>query len=204
MGDAATPGVGPHPQPWPDDPRYDRDLLAGGDQRNVIEKYRYWKVAAIKADLDASRLPLEIAVENVERDFNMGTIIRNANAFNVNKVHIIGRRQWNKRGAMATDLYMNIEYHSSVDAFVTAAREAQKKIIAVDIVEEAEDISEVQMPQQAILVFGAEGPGLSQDVLAAADRVVKIEQLGSTRSINVGVASGIAIYMWLLQHSLTR
>jgi tRNA G18 (ribose-2'-O)-methylase SpoU len=192
-------GVGPHPQPWPTDPRYDPKLLELGDARNVQDKYRYWTVDAIKADLDQHRSALEIAVENLERDFNMGTIIRNANAFNVAKVHIIGRRQWNKRGAMATDLYMNVEYHATVEDFVEAARRSKKMIIAVDIVEGAKNLEDTKLPSESILVFGSEGPGLSDAMLQNADQIVKIDQTGSTRSLNVGVASGIAMYIWQQQ-----
>jgi tRNA G18 (ribose-2'-O)-methylase SpoU len=197
-------GVGPHPLPFPTDVRYDEELLKDGDHRNVIDTYRYWTVAAIKADLDVTRLPLEIAVENLSRDFNMGTIIRNANAFNVHTVHIIGRRQWNKRGAMVTDLYMNIEYHESVSEFVDAMRLKDKAILAIDITENSVPISKTELPQQAVMVFGAEGPGLSEELKAAADIVTHIEQFGSTRSVNVGVASGIAMYAWLQKFALTR
>lgn len=196
-------GVPPHPKPWPSDPRYDPALLEGGDTRNVLDRYRYWSVDAIKADLDQHRLPLEIAVENLERDFNMGTIIRNANAFNVNKVHIIGRKQWNKRGAMVTDVYMNVEYHIDVSSFQRAMKQAGKQIIAIDIVEGSKALHTVELPKQAVLVFGAEGPGLSQQLLSVADNVVNIEQFGSTRSVNVGVASGIAMYAWVQKHTLT-
>jgi tRNA G18 (ribose-2'-O)-methylase SpoU len=195
-------GVGPHPKPWPTDPQYDPQLLADGDARNVLDKYHYWTVEAIKQDLDKHRLPLEIAIENLQRDFNIGTIVRTANAFNVRAVHIIGKKQWNKRGAMVTDLYMNIEYHASVTDFIKATM--GKKLIAVDIVEGAKDLADTQLPDNAVLVFGGEGPGLSPVMLTAADQIVKIDQHGSTRSVNVGVAAGIAMYMWLLQHPLKR
>jgi tRNA G18 (ribose-2'-O)-methylase SpoU len=196
-------GVSPHPQPWPTGDQYDSDLLEHGDSRNVIDKYRYWKVAAIKADLDKSRLPLEIAVENWQHDFNIGTIIRTANAFNVRAVHIIGRRHYNRRGAMVTDAYMNIEFHETVGAFRTAMQERGKVIVAVDNVKGATNLSKANLPEQAVLVFGGEGPGVSQQLLDVATQTVMIEQLGSTRSINVGVAAGIVMYEWLRQnHSL--
>lgn len=153
----------------------------------------------IVADLDTKRIPLEIAVENLTRDFNMGTIVRTANAFNVARVHVIGRRQWNKRGAMKTDAYLTVEYHASAEAFFTAMRERQKTVIAVDIVDGAEPIHTVTLPEQAVLVFGAEGPGLSDELLHGVEKTVYIEQFGSTRSINVGVAAGIAMYTWVQQ-----
>ena len=197
-------GVGPHPQPWPTDPYFDKELLAKGDERNVLDKYRYWKVSAIKEDLDKTRVPLEIAIENLSRDYNMGTIVRCANAFNIQRVHIIGRKQWNKRGAMVTDLYMNILYHDDVQSFKAFMDKEQREVIAVDIVEGAEGLSETTLPQNAVLVFGAEGPGLSKELLSIAKKVVMTEQLGSTRSINVGVAAGIAMYAWVQQHLLSH
>lgn len=198
-----TPGVGPHPKPWPEDPKYDPELLEHGDLRNVLDIYRYWTVDAIKQDLNKNRIGLEIAIENLERDYNMGTIVRSANAFNIQKVHIIGRKQWNKRGAMVTDLYMNIEYHDDVTAFKEAMDRSGREIIAIDIVEGATKLSETTFPENAVLVYGAEGPGLSKELLRVASKTVMIEQLGSTRSVNVGVAAGITMYAWLSQHALT-
>lgn len=196
-------GVGPHPQPWPTDERYDTTLLADGDSRNVLDAYHYWTVDAIKADLDTHRQPLEIAVENLTRDFNMGTIIRNANAFNIRKIHIIGRKQWNKRGAMVTDIYMNIEHHETTEAFFLAMNTQAKTVLAIDIVEGSVALSSITLPQNAVMVFGAEGPGLSGALRERAQQIVHIEQFGSTRSVNVGVASGIAMYAWMQQHALS-
>ena len=197
-------GVGPHPEPWPTDPHFDRMLLKVGDKRNVLDKYHYWTVSAIKADLDDSRIDLEIAIENLQRDYNMGTIVRVANAFNIKRVHIIGRKQWNKRGAMVTDLYMNIQYHDDIKAFAEAMGKAKREMIAVDIVEGAKNLSDTTLPVNAVLIFGAEGPGLSKEMLTSAKQTVMIEQFGSTRSVNVGVAAGIAMYAWLQQNSLTH
>ena len=172
------------------------------DTRNVIDKFKGKPIEEIVRQLDATRNELEIAVENVGRDFNMGTIVRNANAFNVKKVHIIGSRQWNKRGAMKTDAYLHLEYHATPEVFVEAMRTANKVVIAVDIVEGALPLSKTTLPLESVLVFGAEGPGLSAVMLEKANRVVMIEQFGSTRSINVGVASGIVMYAWVQQHTL--
>lgn len=193
-------GMPPHPKPWPTGDQYDPELLSNGDSRNVIDKYRYWKVEAIKADLDKTRLPLEIAVENWQHDFNIGTIIRTANAFNVRAVHIIGRRHYNRRGAMVTDAYMNLEFHETVSAFRTKMIEGGKNIIAVDIVEGAVPLSQTKLPRNAVLVFGGEGPGLSRQLLEVASQTVMVEQIGSTRSVNVGVAAGIVMYTWLQQN----
>lgn len=193
-------GVGPHPQPWPQDPRYDPELLATGDRRNVEDKYRYWTVEAIKQDLDSRRVDLHVAIENWQHDMNIGTIVRNANAFNVAAVHIIGRRHWNRRGAMVTDRYLHIYHHPTVEAFIVAVE--GRHVIAVDNQAGSVPLSRVSLPNNAVLVFGGEGPGLSPEMIAACEQMVAIEQLGSTRSVNVGVASGIVMYAWLQQHSL--
>lgn len=193
-------GVGPHPKPWPKDNKFDLELLESGDRRNVEDKYRYWTVEAIKADLDASRIDLHVAIENWQHDLNIGTIVRTANAFNVSTVHIIGRRHWNRRGAMVTDRYLHIKQHETVDEFVNAMKE--RAIIAVDNFPEAINLSEVELPKEAVLVFGGEGPGLSDEMRRSAHLMVKIEQMGSTRSVNVGVAAGIVMYEWVRQHVL--
>lgn len=193
-------GVGPHSEPWPEGERYDPELLADGDRRNVEDRYRYWTVAAIKVNLDNSRVDLHIAIENWQHDFNIGTIVRSANAFNVSAVHVIGKKHWNRRGAMVTDRYMTIYHHKTVTDFLTATSE--RTIIAVDNVAGATPLSGAALPKKAVLMFGGEGPGLSSELLNASDAVVAIEQLGSTRSVNVGVAAGIVMYEWLRRHEL--
>lgn len=165
------------------------------DPRNVIDEFKGQPHDDIVRALDERGVELEIAIENLERDFNMGTIVRSANAFGIRRVHVIGRHQWNKRGAMMTDKYLEVVYHPDVASFVAAVR--PRRIIAVDNVPGSLDITAVDKPPQAVLVFGAEGPGLSADMLAAADQTVAIPQRGSTRSLNVGVAAGIAMWEWL-------
>lgn len=195
-------GVGPHPLPYPAGEQYDAELLAGGDRRNVEDKYRYWTVEAIKADLDVSRVDLHVAIENWQHDINIGTIVRNANAFNVSAVHVIGKRHWNKRGAMVTDRYLHVFHHETVDDFMAAV--AGRRVIAIDNLPGAVPLSSAGLPKHAVLVFGGEGPGLSQEMVAASEQMVMIEQIGSTRSVNVGVASGIVMYAWMQQHYLTK
>lgn len=196
----AEVGVGPHKKPWPQDSRYDPILLAEGDRRNVEDKYRYWTVEAIKADLDKKRHTFEVAIENWQHDMNIGTIVRNANAFNAGAVHIIGKRHWNRRGAMVTDKYLTVYHHETVADFVKSVR--GKAIIAVDNLPGAVPLAQSTLPKNCVLVFGGEGPGLSEEMRAAAESMVMIEQYGSTRSVNVGVAAGIVMYEWLKQHAL--
>lgn len=193
-------GVGSHPEPWPKGKQFDSELLLNGDRRNVDDKYRYWTVEAIKADLDTSRVDLQIAIENWQHDFNIGTIVRSANAFNISVVHIVGRKQWNRRGAMVTDRYITILHHKTVDEFVTAVD--GRSIIAIDNVAGSTSLSTATLPKKSVLVFGGEGPGVSDELLAASEAIVAIEQLGSTRSVNVGVAAGIVMYEWLRRHEL--
>jgi tRNA G18 (ribose-2'-O)-methylase SpoU len=200
----STIGVGPHPLPWPDDDRYDPELLAHGDRRNVLDQYRYWTVEAITADLDTHRVDLHVAIENWQHDLNIGTIVRNANAFNVAMVHVIGRRHWNRRGAMVTDRYLHIEHHATVADFAAHMQKQQRAIIAVDNFDGAVPLSGVALPKRVVLVFGGEGPGLSEELRSVAEAMVMIEQFGSTRSVNVGVAAGIVMYEWMRQHVLTR
>jgi tRNA G18 (ribose-2'-O)-methylase SpoU len=197
-------GVGPHSKPWPQDDYYDQELLQNGDKRNVLDAYRYWKLEAIKQDLDSHRTQLHVAIENWQHDLNIGTIVRTANAFNVSAVHIIGKRHWNRRGAMVTDRYMQIIHHETIDDFINQMKSQERAIIAVDIIPEASEISKTPLSDKVVLVFGGEGPGLSKELLNHAQQIVKIEQFGSTRSVNVGVAAGIAMYIWLQQHVLTR
>ena len=196
-----TIGVGPHPRPWPDDPRLDPDLLALGDRRNVIDRYRYWSNEAIVAELDTRRHRFHIAIENWQHDRNIGTIVRTANAFNCGGVHIIGKRRWNRRGAMVTDRYLPIIHHDDVESFVEWSDAEGLTIVAIDIVPGAAPIESTDLPRDAVLVFGQEGPGLSPESIDASSMVCSIAQFGSTRSINVGVAAGIAMHTWIRQHA---
>lgn len=170
------------------------------DTRNVIDEFKGMPHDDIVSQLDENGVTLEIAIENLERDFNMGTIVRSANAFGVRRVHVVGRRQWNKRGAMATDKYLEVVYHASIDDFCESI--SSKRLIAIDNVPGSIAMHASELPSNAVLLFGAEGPGLSEEILAKAEQVVAIEQLGSTRSINVGVAAGIAMYEWLRRNQL--
>ncbi len=195
---SGAPGVGPHPQPWPDDDRLDPELLEHGDRRNVIDRYRYWKVAAIVADLDTRRHPLQIAIQNWEHDFNIGSIVRTANAFNVSDVHIIGRRRWNRRGAMVTDRYLQISHHASVTDFADRLSSAGYVVIGVDNLPGAQPLETYSLPQRTCLAFGSEGPGLTDDLVAICTDLVAITQYGSTRSLNAGAAAAIAMYHWAM------
>ena len=196
-------GVGPHSEPWPDDPRLDPELLAEGDRRNVVDRYRYWTREAIVADLDRRRHPFHVAIENWQHDFNIGTVVRNANAFLAGAVHIVGQRKWNRRGAMVTDRYQHVVHHPTVEGFVDEMGRLGLEVIGVDNLPGAEPIETVTLPRECVLVFGQEGPGLSEPVRGAAQMVVSISQFGSTRSINAGVASGIAMHTWIRQHAVS-
>ncbi|MGH4016277.1 MAG: TrmH family RNA methyltransferase [Pseudonocardiaceae bacterium] len=194
-------GVGPWEGPWPDDPRYDPDLLRGGDRRNVVDAYRYWRRDAVVAHLDGRRHPLHVAIENFGHDHNIGTVVRTANAFAVAEVHIVGRRRWNRRGAMVTDRYQHIRHHDDVAGLLSHAAAEGLTVVAVDNAPGALRLETARLPQRCLLLYGQEGPGLTAAARAGAAMMVSIAQFGSTRSINAGVAAGIAMHAWIRQHA---
>ncbi len=204
MDDEREIGVGPWPGgpgAWPTDARYDRELLEHGDTRNVVDGYRYWTMEAIVADLDTRRRGFHVAIENWQHDLNIGSIVRTANAFLAAEVHIVGKRRWNRRGAMVTDRYQHIHEHPDVAALVAWARTEELPIVAVDNLPGAIDVREADIPERCVLLFGQEGPGLTPEALAAADLVVEIAQAGSTRSINAGAAAAIVMHEWVRRHT---
>jgi tRNA G18 (ribose-2'-O)-methylase SpoU len=185
----------------PADARYDPDLLAAGDHRNVADRYRYWRREAIVADLDARRHDFHVAIENWRHDLNIGTVVRTANAFLAREVHIVGRRRWNRRGAMVTDRYQHVRHHATAADLAAWATGAGVVVVGVDNLPGSVPIEGLALPRRCVLVFGQEGPGLSAEVRAVAEVVCSIAQYGSTRSINAGVASGIAMHAWIRQHA---
>src|SRR3954471_11585753 len=168
------PGVGPAPEPWPEDPRLDPELLAGGDRRNVADRYRYWRLDAIVTDLDQRRHPFHVAVENWRHDLNIGTVVRNANAFLAAEVHIIGARRWNRRGAMVTDRYQHVRHHPTLDEFRGWASSADLPLLGVDLLPGSRSLVEAEIPRACVLLFGQEGPGLSDDARSAVEQVLHI------------------------------
>jgi tRNA G18 (ribose-2'-O)-methylase SpoU len=196
-----TAGVGPWEGPLPDDPRYDPELLRDGDSRNVVDAYRYWTREAIVADIDTRRHPLHVAIENFGQDANIGGVVRAANAFAVDTVHIVGRRRWNRRGAMVTDRYQRLQHHDDTAELLRFAAGAGLTVVAVDIVPGAARLEQTALPRDCLLLFGSEGPGISDDARDGAALMVSIAQFGSTRSINVAVAAGIAMHSWISQHA---
>jgi tRNA G18 (ribose-2'-O)-methylase SpoU len=193
-------GVGPHPKPWPTGEQYDPELLENGDRRNVLDKYRYWSVSSIVADLDTKRNPLRIAIENWQHDLNIGSIVRTANAFNVASVHIVGKRDWNRRGAMVTDKYLKVIHHPDIADFKAWFDKAGIEIIGIDNVKNSQALESAILPRECVLLFGQEGAGMSDEAVAACSRVLAIEQYGSTRSMNASAAGAIAMYAWGMQH----
>ncbi len=202
-------GLGPWEQeygtPPPGDPHLDPELLAHGDRRNVVDAYRYWTREAIVADIDRRRHPFHVAIENFGHDANIGTVVRTANAFAAAAVHIVGRRRWNRRGAMVTDRYQHIEHHADIAELREFAAREDLVVVAVDNVPGAVALETVRLPRTCVLLFGQEGPGITDQAKQVAAMTVSIAQFGSTRSINAGVAAGIAMHAWISQHAdLTR
>lgn len=199
-------GMGPWEEEFPDTPRpegeqYDPQLLDEGDRRNVVDAYRYWKQSAIVEDIDTRRHPLHIAIENFENDSNIGTVVRTANAFAVDTVHIVGRKRWNRRGAMVTDRYQHLMHHQTVSDVLQFAAENDLTVVAVDNTPGCVPIETAELPERCLLLFGQEGPGVTEEAQQGAAMTVSIAQFGSTRSINAGVAAGIAMHAWVRKHA---
>jgi len=197
-------GVGPWPggpEAWPDDPRYDPELLREGDRRNVVDAYRYWRRSAIVADIDTRRHPFHVAIENFGHDHNIGTVVRTANAFAAASVHIVGRARWNRRGAMVTDRYQHLRHHPGIDELLAFAAAHGLTVVGVDNAPGSARLETAELPRRCLLLFGAEGSGLSLPARAGAALTVSIAQFGSTRSINAGVAAGVAMHAWIRQHA---
>jgi len=197
----STHGVGPWVGAWPEGTHYDQDLLRDGDSRNVVDKYRYWTMEAIVADLDTKRHSFHVAIENWQHDLNIGSIVRTANAFLADTVHIVGRRRWNKRGAMVTDRYQHVSHHETVEDLVRFAEEAHLPIVAIDNVADSKPLESTPLPKECIILFGQEGPGLSPEAIAQATMVIEITQFGSTRSLNASAAAAIVMHQWVMQHA---
>ena len=195
-----TWGVGPWQGDWPEGAFYDPELLANGDTRNVVDKYRYWSMEAIVADLDSKRHSFHVAIENWQHDLTIGSIVRNANAFLAKEVHIIGNKRWNRRGAMVTDRYQHIRHHETVEGFIAWAKSENLPIIALDNVPGCKKIEQYSLPEECVFLFGQEGPGLSDEAIQASDVVLEITQFGSTRSINASAAAAITMHAWVQQH----
>jgi tRNA G18 (ribose-2'-O)-methylase SpoU len=196
----APVGVGPYPGAWPDDVRLDPELLEHGDRRNVIDAYRYWRLDAIVADLDARRHPFHVAIENFTHDLNIGSVVRTANAFLAREVHIVGRRRWNRRGAMVTDRYQHVRHHEDARALAAWAADEDLALLGIDNLPGAVPLETAVLPRACILVFGQEGDGLTPEARDSCAAVLSIAQYGSTRSINAGAAAAIAMHAWIRQH----
>ncbi|MGO1562364.1 MAG: TrmH family RNA methyltransferase [Actinomycetaceae bacterium] len=194
-------GVGPWEGEAPDDARLDPELIVEGDRRNVVDRYRYWRVEAIAADMAARAQPLHLALMNTGRDLNIGSLVRTANAFNLASVQIVGRRRWNRRGAMVTDRYLRIGHRSDARELVDWARSEGLAIVGVDNLPGSVPLEGQALPERAVLVLGEESAGLTGELLGQCDLLVSITQYGSTRSLNVAAAGAIAMHAWMVQHA---
>ncbi|MDQ6523202.1 TrmH family RNA methyltransferase [Nocardioides sp. LHD-245] len=197
-------GVGPWPGPWPEGAGsevYDEALLRDGDRRNVVDRYRYWTVEAIVADLDQRRHGFHVAIENWQHDFNIGTIVRSANAFLAAEVHIVGNRRWNRRGAMVTDRYQHVRHHPGVADLHAYLAESDVPLLGIDNLPGSDHLETMVLPERVCFLFGQEGPGLSEGAREACDGTFSIAQFGSTRSINASAAAAIAMHSWVRQHA---
>jgi tRNA G18 (ribose-2'-O)-methylase SpoU len=204
-------GVGPWVGAYPEGEQYDERLLAEGDRRNVVDRYRYWRLEAIVADLDTRRHDFHVAIENWRHDFNIGTIVRTANAFLAAEVHIVGNRRWNRRGAMVTDRYQHVRHHATAAGLAAYLGEhdgGPVRLLGIDNLPGSAHLETMEMPRRVCFLFGQEGPGLSAAAREACDGTFSIAQFGSTRSINASAAAAIAMHTWVrsyadLEHEAT-
>ena len=194
-------GLGPWPGEWPAGDHYDPELLAHGDRRNVVDRYRYWRLESIVADLDTRRHSFHVAIENWQHDFNIGTIVRTANAFLAAEVHIVGNRRWNRRGAMVTDRYQHVRHHPTVTDLAGYLHERGVPLLGIDNLPGSEHLETMEIPRAVCFLFGQEGPGLSEAARQACDGTFSIAQFGSTRSINASAAAAIAMHAWIRTHA---
>jgi tRNA G18 (ribose-2'-O)-methylase SpoU len=175
--------------------------LGDADTRNVVDRYKGWPMDDIVADLDSRRHAFHVAIENWQHDFNIGSVVRTANAFLAKEVHIVGNRRWNRRGAMVTDRYQHVRHHPTVEEFVSWAHAEGLRVIGIDNLPGSVPLETYDLPKSCVLVFGQESVGLSDAVREAADATLAIAQYGSTRSINAGAAGAIAMHSWIRQHA---
>jgi tRNA G18 (ribose-2'-O)-methylase SpoU len=192
-------GVGPWEGPWPEGETWDPELLRDGDRRNVVDRYRYWTLDAIVADLDTRRHGFHVAIENWQHDFNIGTIVRTANAFLAAEVHIVGNRRWNKRGAMVTDRYQHVRHHADAASLASYLHglSTPVRLLGIDNLPGSEHLETMELPRDVCFLFGQEGPGLSEQAREVCDGTFSIAQFGSTRSINASSAAAIAMHSWI-------
>lgn len=163
------------------------------DTRNLVDEYKGLANEQVFEALSKKRSPLEIAIENVEHDFNIGSIVRTANSFNVQKVHIIGKKKYNRRGAMCTDKYLEIIHHPTIEDFLKT--QENRELVAIENnTGRAKPLNTKNFIKDTTLIFGSENNGITRELLDKANDVRFIESFGSTRSVNVGVAAGIAMY----------
>jgi tRNA G18 (ribose-2'-O)-methylase SpoU len=198
---AAEVGVGPWQGEWPTGEEYDAVLLAEGDRRNVVDRYRYWRLEAIVADLDTRRHDFHVAIENWQHDFNIGTVVRTANAFLAAEVHIVGNRRWNRRGAMVTDRYQHLRHHPTAADLASYLHDRDVPLWGIDNLPGSTHLETTRLPRRVCLLLGQEGPGLSVGAREACDGTFSIAQFGSTRSINASAAAAIAMHTWIREHA---
>src|SRR3954453_24264665 len=197
-------GVGPWAGEWPVGEQYDPELLANGDRRNVVDRYRYWRRDAVVADLDRRRHAFHVDIEDWQHDFKLGTVVRNANAFLAAEVHIVGNRRWNRRGAMVTDRYQHLRHHATVADLAADLRERDVTLLGIDNLPGSAHLETMELPRSVCFLFGQEGPGLSEAARAACAESggsFSIAQFGSTRSINASAAAAIAMHAWIRRYA---
>ena len=171
---------------------------------NIIDKYKFdrltkWTTELIKKDLQQNSFPIAVLMENFAGDFNIGTVIRNANAFNAKEVFYLGNKHYDRRGTVGTHHYTEVKHLPSIEA-LTLLKEHYTLVGLENSVAGAVSLDKFEWPSNSLLIIGEEGVGITSDTLALCDHFVYIPQYGSVRSLNAGVASGIALNDFVTKH----
>jgi len=167
---------------------------------NVADQYSTWTEEMVKNHVQNNVFDVKVAMEHLQGDFNIGTVIRNANAFGANEVLYCGKRKWDRRGSVGTHHYTTVTYKENIATLCRDARNEGYSIVGLEKTEKAEDIRTCILPEKTLFLIGEEQNGLSNEAVELCDMLVEIPQWGSVRSLNAGVASGIALYEWVRQH----
>lgn len=163
--------------------------------QNVVDEFKGMSIEEIQSSLKRSSFPYAICFEHWVGDFNMGTGIRNANAFNAREVFYIGDKKWDRRAAVGVHNYTSVNWVPTVDEFL--GLKEKYVFIGVDNVEGSVPLSTFSWPDNAMMIFGEEGTGLTPEIQKHCQALVSIEMFGSVRSLNCGTASGIVMYDYI-------
>lgn len=167
-------------------------LWSWNQDRNVIDQFKQLPDEEIRNRLKQTAFPYAVCIENWLQDFNIGTCIRNANAFNAKEIFYLGEKRFDRRSSVGVQAYTELKFLRTVDEFMELKK--RYTIIGVDNISGSVPIDDFQYPENPLFVFGGEGPGLTPGMQQLCDHMIMLEQFGSVRSLNAGTASGIVMH----------